>query len=216
VELAAVVLGIERRILAERGRKLFQEKGIRLGKGEPHRCVVDLGDRARLACDNKRRGWRLEEFGVLGAVLDREDDVVGREGLAVRPLHAPAEMERELGRVLPDVPALGDVRQNLGELQVPAHETLVADEAQDAVMVGGAAQAAAKLAPVGPDLLNVDDERVYRQALGQCGQLALGGELGHSRRLLGSRLGKRRGSPSGNGGGARHSLQNAAPVQGCA
>ena len=47
-----------------------------------------------------------------------------------------------------DRPLLGDVGQHLGEGEVPAHQALVADHAQDAVVVGRAAQAAAERAAI--------------------------------------------------------------------
>ena len=223
VELAAVVLREQRGVLPERRGQLLQEQGVRRGEGELDGVLVDLGDLAGLAPDHQLRGHRLVELGVLRAILDGEDDVVGREGLAVGPLHALAQVEDELrGRGI-DFPALCHVGQHLGERQVPAHQALVADHAQDAVVVRAAAQAAPQRAPVDAHLLGVDHQRRRRQALRECRQLAFGCQLGQGGRLLAglrpgrtgashARQGRRAGesleyiTPGRSGGARRHTL----------
>jgi len=90
------------------------------------------------------------------------------------------------GRSGVDLPSVGDVGQDLGELQVPAHQALVADDLQDAVVVGAAAQAAPQGAAVGADLFDRHDHRVGRQGdASQGGELAVGGQLRQRRSLLG-------------------------------
>jgi hypothetical protein len=97
------------------------------------------------------------------------------KGWPVAPLHAGAQVERELRRIGRDVPARGDARQHVGEGEVPARQALVADHAEDAVVVGGAAEAAAQRAAVAPDALDRrDDERIGREALRERGQLVRG------------------------------------------
>ena len=146
------MLRIENRVLAQRTCELRKEIAVGFREGEAHRVVIDLLDLQRLAAGGVARGCR----GVLrieDEVLDVEKNVVGGERLAVRPLHALAQVEGEHLAARIDLVALGDVRDDFGVLRVPANQPLSADHAKDVVVVGAAAQAEAELAAILADAL---------------------------------------------------------------
>ena len=192
VELAAVVLGEQGRVLAQGRGQLLQEQRVWAGEREFDRGVIDFADHHRFVGNHQRGRHRLVQLAVLGAVFDRKHNVVGGERLAVRPLHAGAQCEGELGRIGVDFPLGSDTRQHLCERQVPAHEALIAHHAQNAVVVGTATQPATQSTPVHTHLLGLDYQRHRRQALRQRGQFALADHLGQQRRLF--RLLRQRGA----------------------
>ncbi len=212
-ELTGVVLAEQRRMLAERRGELLEEQAVGAGELELDGVVVDLGDRRSLTLDRKDAGDDAVEIGILDAVLDREHDIVGGEGLAVRPFHALAQMEDEGRAVLADVPALGDVRNCLGEVEVPAGQAHIADATQDAVVVVAAGEAATPGAAIGAELVaGLDHFRADRKAVGELGQLAARDHVGEFGRFL--RTGR-----AGiawhqrESGGAGHALQHASAEQ---
>ena len=62
VELAAVVFGKQRRVLAQRRGHLLEEQGVRCGEGELDGHLIDLADFTRLAGNHQCGGHRLVEL----------------------------------------------------------------------------------------------------------------------------------------------------------
>jgi hypothetical protein len=79
---------------------------------------------------------------------------------------------------------VGHIGQHGSESQIPTYQALVADHAQNAVVVGAAAQAAAQCTAVGADLVGLDHQRVAAHALGQRWQFAVCHHFGQSGRFF--------------------------------
>ena len=112
-------------------------------------------------------------------VVEPEDEVVRRERLAVRPLHALAEVQREIHAVRAGVPILDDVRARRRTGVVPIEDVVGAGATAVAVpLVGGSAESSAPDAAVLPYFVyGFDDQRVFADSLGNGGQLAGGYEV---------------------------------------
>ena len=181
---------------------VFEIKRIRRGEFELYREIVDFFDINRLAGHGKLRRRGTVKLLVLDAVLDGEHHVICGEGVAVRPFCALQQMEGELRGIVVDLPFHRKVRQNLGEIHVPANQPLIADHAQDAVMVRRTAQATAQCASIGADfLVRRHHHRIFRQAFGQRRQFAVLYQRLQFRRLLAGSS-PRRGPDDGKGGHA--------------
>src|SRR5262249_22584652 len=172
---------------------------------------VYLDDRADLAAGLHERGRSGGgQLLVERDVFPPEDDIVGGVRLAVRPLHALAELEAELGGVLVGLVRFDDVGEHFVPLAVPGAWVRVADRAVERGGVLPADQAAVPVAAVLADLLDwLEDERGLRQPLIERRQLAVFDELGELRRLdvLAGRGGRALGCGSRLGGGRRRSLR---------
>ena len=125
-----------------------QEQRRRRGVGEAHRVVVDLLDLGRRAVgvlDPARQGRR--QLLVEQHVVVPEQDVVGAERLAVRPLRALAQLDRPdlvVGRRLG---RLGDLGLDLGAVGREAEQRVV-DHAHVVVGVGRPEESAAPHAAI--------------------------------------------------------------------
>ena len=96
----------------------------RVGPERGRRLVGDLG-RVRVELVDPRdvsiRPGRHRQGGRVGGVLPGEDDVVGREGFAVVPLHTLLQLHRDGETVASDLPVLQGRhlgRQNRHEVAV--------------------------------------------------------------------------------------------------
>jgi hypothetical protein len=126
--LAVELLEVVRRPEQEerRGARLaFDKIGVGLVPAVADRPLVDDLDLRRLAVDEEfdgRTGRR--QFAVVGDILPEEAEVVGGEGVAIRPFVAGAQLQGELATLL-DFVALEDVGVQL-ELVVVDDEAGVA------------------------------------------------------------------------------------------
>jgi len=147
-----------------------------------HREIVDLDEFARLAIDRKLGRWSRSQFLVGVQIFEPENDVVGREGLSVRPFHALAqEPRRRLATVL-ELPVAGDGRYDLQASVINKQELIGGHDAVHVFPVrrprGRSPHGAAVLA----DLMQwLEDHRFLGQALLNRRQLAALDELGQHR-----------------------------------
>ncbi|MOA28500.1 hypothetical protein D3C78_1494470 [compost metagenome] len=119
--------------------------------------------------------------------------------MTIRPFRALQQMEGELRSIVVDFPFHRKVRQNLGEVHIPANQPLIADHAQDAVMVRRTAQATAQRAAIGADfLVRCHHHRIFRQTFGQGRQFTVLYQRLQLRRLLAGSS-PRRGPDDGKG-----------------
>ncbi len=188
VELLEVVRGQEHRegavgavLVGDRG----QEQGRGSGVGEAHPGVVDLlhlGGRAVGVLDPARQAGR--QLLVEQHVVVPEQDVVGREGLAVRPACALAQVDRPALVVGRGLRPERDLGLDLGAVGREAEQRVV-DDADVVVGVGRPQEGAAPHPAILADLL---DHRHHQRLLGQAlldrRQLAGFNQLGQQRRLL--------------------------------
>ena len=153
-------------------------------KFQVDRQVVDLLDRDRspVLVQHPAR-HRGREVLVQEDVLVPEDDVVGGERRAVRPLGPLAELD-DPG------PEVGRRGHALGQLHLDGRPVgsepgeHVVDDPVDAVEVRGPQEAAPPDAAVLADLFSGDHQGVLGQALGDRRQLAGLHQVGQDRRLL--------------------------------
>ena len=106
------------------GAHRAQKRREGYGQGEPYSVVVDLGDFDLSALpflrglvemtDGQARPRRSGDVVVVDDALEGEKDVVGREGRAVGPLDALAQMKRPHQAVVGGFPALGQVALHPG------------------------------------------------------------------------------------------------------
>src|SRR5690606_29920577 len=144
--------------------------------------------------------------GVVANVVDVELDICGSKGLAIGPLHAPAQVEGEGAAVLGDLVGLGDVGEDLLPVDRPGDEVVIVDGAFQPGGVLAADEGGAPGATVGADGVDgSDDEGLLADALGDGGQILVGeegglGELGRDRGGLGDRVA----AAGGGGDGEAH------------
>ena len=146
--------------------------------------VVDLLEGHRLAVDDPLGVRRLGQLGVELDVFPPEDDVIHREGLAVRPLQILAEVEGDGLAVGAELPLRGQAGLH-GILWVtrPAQDRIVV-QAAIGVEVGRAFPGATPRAAILADLLDgLDDQRISRDALIDGRQLAGLDQLGQHGRF---------------------------------
>ena len=150
------------------------EHVVGLQELEPHRVGVDLLDHALLAVDGQGCRRRRHEILVPVDVLEPEHEIIGGEGLAVAPLHAPAQVhEPRLAAVL-HLETLREVRHDLVARVVPEHQMIRARAAAEAVPeVRRTGEAGAPHPAVLADLLQrLDDQRILADTLGDRWQFA--------------------------------------------
>jgi len=168
VELFQVVRGQEdgiRPVAAVLVRQRGEHQRVRLLVGPAHGRRAHLLDRGRRAVGvpHPRGGGRHEVF-VQEDVQVPEDDVVGGERRAVRPLRALAKLDRPHPKVFRRFPPRGDLRLDLGAVRREPHEGVV-DDADVVVGVGGTEECAPPHAAVLPGPLDDGhDEGVARKA----------------------------------------------------
>ena len=97
VKLAAIVFGEQRGVLSQRCGQLLQEHCVRCGKGELHRAVIYFDNLRWFVGDDQRGGNGFIQLRVFRTLFNREHHVICRERLAIRPLHALAQVKSELG-----------------------------------------------------------------------------------------------------------------------
>ena len=130
------------------------------------------------------------DVGILQHVAVPEQDVVGTEGMTVRPANAAPQMEGEAAPAILDVPVRGQVRKNLLAHRIPAYETVIGQTGLDDTDVAGAGGITTPGTAIGAHLVRrCDDEGIVRQAFGHRRQFAGGRLLRPLRRLLESRSG---------------------------
>ncbi len=201
-ELAAVMLGVEDRVLPERAGQPFGKGQVRAGEDQPHGGIVDLLAAHQFAVDHVLRRGRGVELAVRQQVVGEEDDVIGGERMPVRPAHAGTQLECVDGRVGVGGPAFRHVGNWPREIRRPTGQAHVADNAQDRVVVGiaahGGAHDPAIAADAGGGLHNLG---VRWQAMADVRQLAPLGRFGERRGFLPGRRRGEDGMTRGGGGG---------------
>ena len=196
VELLGVVLGVQRPGAGHvQGHVRVGDRGDVLD-----RVVVDLLHLDGLAAGVRPPGAVRVDVDVVADVLHGPDDVVGGQGMAVRPLGAPPMPDGELGVVVVELVLLGVQRVQAPEVHAVVHvsrQVIGDDEAEAAGIsqatvvvqldpaadgVGGpAAQRAAVLADLAQHL---PDQRLLGDALCDRGQVAGGDHLGQRGSLV--------------------------------
>ena len=185
VELAEIVLRVDDRQVALAVCELLQEEAVGGFEFELDRLVVDLGDLDGLAGDREGRVLGRRKRVVHEHVFVPEHDVVDREGLAVAPFQALAQLERVGRRILGGLELLGERRPHLLPLRIPAHKQLVGDRAGEVVLVAIGKNRRAQRAAVLADAIDHGfDIGFFREAGRNGGQLAGLHLLVEHRRLL--------------------------------
>ncbi len=123
VKLLHVVLRCED--VAAGGGKVVQQQPRRRGEGPTHRRVVDLVADGQLAGHQQPARLARREVVVAHEVVEPEDDVVGRERLAVGPLHAVAQVHGDGATVFGELPVADHVRNDQIGGAVPACREVV-------------------------------------------------------------------------------------------
>ena len=151
----------------------------------PHGVGVDLLQLGRPVLGGQIGRGRRHHVLVLVEILEPEHEVVGSEGFAVAPLHAPAQVDGQRLVPVAELPALGRQRSRLGAGHIPVHEAVVAAEADTGRPVARAGESPADDAAVPADLVHrLDDERVLADSLLDRRQLAGLHQLRQLRRFL--------------------------------
>ncbi len=91
----------------------------------PDSVGVDLLQLGRPVLRGQIRRGRRHQVLVPVQVLEPEHEVVGGEGLAVAPLHSPAQVDGERLVAVAELPALGGQGRRLGAGHIPVHEAVV-------------------------------------------------------------------------------------------
>ncbi len=108
------------------GRAKPDDERARIGRG--HADPAEIGERSSVELLGVLDG--IEEVGVFSGERGREDasptvdEIIGGDGIAVRPFRAVAEMEGIVEAVVGDVPGLGDTGDRLHRLEVDVDEAL--------------------------------------------------------------------------------------------
>src|SRR5712692_263096 len=161
------------------------QRVVRLGRDEPDRGRVDLLDGDGLAADGHHGQRRGNQVLVLVDILVPEDEVIGREGMAVAPFHPATELERGGLAVGADLPGLGDIGHELGARVIPVEELVVLGGAMAIGGVEGAGEAPPPRAAVFPDLAaRLDAEGILADPLLDGRKLARLDQLGELRGFL--------------------------------
>ena len=148
-------------------------------------AVIYLFGAHRRAAHHVLRRRRFKELLISEQLVHHEGDVVCPEWVAVGPFGAGAQGEGVFCGAGVHRPAFRQVGHNLGAVDAPARQALVADNAQNSVMVGITAHRDAQGAAIATDLVNGGDHlRLCRQALQDGWQLALIDQRGQFRRLM--------------------------------
>ena len=194
-ELRTVMLGIQRRVLAQRRRQHVGQPQIGRGENQLHRRIVDLLRPHRLAAHHVLARRRFEKRLVGEQIVDHEGDVIGGERHPVRPFGAGAQLEGVFGGVGIHRPACRQRRHRLGVGRVPTGQPLVADQPQNGVMVAIAADRRPQRPAIPADAGHLHYLRRARQALGNRRQLTTFHQLGHCRGLVILRRAGQSGAP---------------------
>ena len=151
-------------VAAQRGRarQHVEEDVVRLGEHEPDGAVVHLLHPARLVIDRHNGRLHGHQLVVVVDVFVPEHEVVRREGMAVRPLHAAAQKNGEDAPALRDLPAFGHIGHEHISRIVPEQELVVPAAAVAVPEVGGSAETAPPDAAVLADLVHRFDHQGIR------------------------------------------------------
>ena len=170
------------------GRQFGEERVIGLAEADAEGMVIDPFPDTFLTADPVPLGADRIELLVLVDVLVPEQDVGRREGMAVGPPHALAQMKGEGLALVGHVPGADDPGRDGFDVGAPVEQMVVLD-AIDVLAVGRAREAGAPRATVPTDLVRRrDHRRLGRQALldrrQRAGRDALGehGRFGERRR----------------------------------
>src|SRR5262249_33760283 len=107
------------------------------------------------------------------------------EGLAVTPLHSPAQVDGEGFVTVAELPPLGCQGSGLGAGHIPVHEAVVSAEADTRRPVAGSGEPSPYGAAVPTDLMHrLDDQWIFSDALLDRRQLACLHQFGQLRRFL--------------------------------
>ena len=160
------------------------EEEIGILELEDHGGIVHLADGARLAAGHEVRVRRGHEILVEVNLFVPEDEVVGREGHPIRPLHAFAERDGDGLAIVALLPLLGHTGHDLGARVVPEENLVRGDDAVAVLAVPGPGEAAAPRAAVAADRVQrLDDHGFLGHALLDGWQLARLDQVGEHGRL---------------------------------
>ena len=126
------------------------EQEIRHVEFPAHRGLVDLDHAARLALRTHVRRRRRHDLLVAVDVLEPEDEVVGGERRAVRPLHALAQEQRVGLAVVAELVALGHAGHDLAAVRAPEQQLVGRLDAVAVLAVAGPVKARRQVPPYLP------------------------------------------------------------------
>ena len=208
MELGGIVMG--RKQISGQGGDPIQEHRVGVGEGKDDGMFVGKLHRHGRAFGARHpvAAYGRSDVFVEHDVFLPPCEIVGVEGLAVRPLHSCAQVEGKDCRVFVGLPRLGDVGAQRKLRRVPGQA--LAGQFCGAPAIRDAFEAAAHGPAVVADALHAfEDERVGRQAFVDRRQLAAGNHFCQHWGFIvaARRRGRRRGGlAAGFGGRSRYVL----------
>jgi hypothetical protein len=134
---------VHREVAAGPGVQAVQEGPVRLGEGELHGVIVDLGRRESnllVIRQPVRSGSHIRvQIRIVQVVVDVEHDVVGGVGFAVGPADALAQFDGVFLDILAGDDAFGYVVFPAGEIRFPVNQTFEAGNPEHAAPLGATA-----------------------------------------------------------------------------
>src|ERR1700676_3309229 len=151
IRAAKVLESSARREAAANGgaaRELRNEEGIRLGKFEGDRVVVDLLHHPVLAVDLELEEGRGVDVLVEIDLLIPEHEIVRRKRLAVRPLGALAQENRCRLAIVADLPVAGEAGDDLGARVIEGEDLVERIDPVAVLVVGRSGESSSPVAAV--------------------------------------------------------------------
>ncbi len=161
------------------------EHRVRLRKLRLHSEIVDLDKFAWLAVDRKFGRGSRRELLVRVQVFVPEHQVIGGEGLPVRPLQALAQKQRRRAAAVFELPVFGHRRHDLDAREVDVEHLVGGHDPVHVFAVSRTGERPPPSAAVAADLVRgFEHHRFLRQPLINWGQLPALDQLGQHGRFF--------------------------------
>src|SRR6266403_5300660 len=129
-------------------RELRNEEGIRFGKFEGDRVIVDLFHHPVLTVDLELEERRGVDVLVEIDLLIPEHEIVRRKRIAVGPLGALAQENRGRLAIVADLPVAGEAGDDLGARVIEGEDLVERIDAVAVLVVGRSGESSAPVAAV--------------------------------------------------------------------